>query len=104
MIKRLPSTGVPVGAATVKATACAVKTYWSFAEMSGVSVDVDVVLDTRGLIRLLVSVAVLSKVTAYSEGKVQNTFIVLPAKLISAVVFNELDKTVVLDNVLPEAV
>ena len=43
-------------------------------------------------------------VTAYSEGKVQNTFIVLPAKLINAVVFNELDKTVVLDKVLPELV
>lgn len=53
----LPSWGEPVGAATSNAAACAVKLYWSYDEMSGVKVAVDVVVLTRGLIRLFVSVS-----------------------------------------------
>ena len=58
MISLFPSTGVPVGAATVNPTACAVRLYWSKDDMSGVSVAVDAELEVRGSMRLLVKVAV----------------------------------------------
>ena len=70
-IKRFPSTGVPIGAAIVKGAACAVKLYWSYAEMSGVKVDVDVVDETLGSIRLFVRVVAPAKVaTVPLVGKV----------------------------------
>jgi hypothetical protein len=53
-----PSTGVPVGALIARPAACAVTAYWSKDAISGVIEAVEAVLDTRGSIRLLVSVAV----------------------------------------------
>ena len=56
MIRRCPSVGVPDGAAIVRFAACAVRATTSKASESGVRVAVEAEDDTRGVMRLFVSV------------------------------------------------
>ena len=76
----LPLTGVPMGAATVKGTAWAVKLFWSYNEISGVSVAVDAVLNVLGSMRLLVNVAVPLPV-----GNPLAVFVLLPMAVVTPV-------------------
>ena len=79
----LPSTGVPIGAATVKGTAWAVKLFWSYDEISGVSVAVDAVLNVLGSMRVeLMFVLAVSVVNAPVVAVVAPT---VPFMLIDAV-------------------